>query len=70
MKINKSCYIIYKPTDKVCSKSIGTEALLSKTEMNKEQNINFLQNKTLGIQHTYSIEFSMGGSTFKISLFL
>ncbi len=34
------------------SKSIETEAVFAKTEMNKEWNINFFQNSLLTLQHT------------------
>ena len=53
---------------KVCSKSVETEAVLSKTQMNNEWNINFLQNRSFGIQYTYSSEFSVGQKTSETQL--
>ena len=41
------------------SKSIKTEAVFTKADMSNEQNINFLQNSPLGIQHNYLSEFSI-----------
>ena len=37
--------------------------------MNKEQNVNFIQNSPLDIKQTYSSEFFIGQSTSKISIF-
>ena len=44
-------------------KSIKTEALFTKIEMNNEWNVKFLKNCPFGIQYIYSIEFSFRGST-------
>ena len=41
----------------LCLKSIETEAVFTKTEMNYERNVDFLQNTLLVIQHNYSGEF-------------
>ena len=38
------------PICKMCSKSIKTEAVFNKTEIDNEVDINFLQNSPLGIQ--------------------
>ena len=54
--------------NRVCPKCIKTEALLTKTEMNNEGNINFLQNSPHTIQHTYFSKFSTDQSIFKILL--
>ena len=43
----------------ICSKSIKTDIVLTKREMNNNWNINFLQDILLGIQHTYSNKFSI-----------
>ena len=40
----------------MCSKSISTETVFTKTEKNNEWNINFIQIHLLGIQNTYSNE--------------
>ena len=45
---------------RLCSKSIKTEAIFTKTEMSNEWSINFLQISLLDIQHTYSSKFSIG----------
>ena len=42
----------------MCSESMKADAVFNKTKKNK--NINFLQNNSLGIQHTYSNKFSIG----------
>ena len=52
----------------VCSKSIEIETVFTKTEMNNEWNVNFLQNSYLGIQHAYFIKFSIGWSTSETPL--
>ena len=49
----------------MCSKGFKTEAVFTKTGLNIELNINFLQNSLFGIQHTSSSEFSMSQSTFE-----
>ena len=52
------------------SKSTGAEAVFSKTDMNNEWNISFLQNSPLGIQHTYSSECPIGQNSSKTFLFI
>ena len=44
----------------MCSKSIKTEAVFIKTEIDNEWNVNFLQSSLCGIQHIYSGQFSTG----------
>ena len=46
----------------LCSKSIETEAVFTKTEMSNEWN-NFLQYKPVGIKHTSSSNLHTGRST-------
>ena len=50
---------------KMCSKSIETEAIFTKTEMDNEWNVKFLQNSFLGIQDTNSREISIAQNTNK-----
>ena len=38
-------------------KNIEIEAIFTLTEMNKEWEVNFLQNRPCGIQNTYASEF-------------
>ena len=40
-------------------KNIDTEDELTKTEINNEWKIHFFENCPLGIQHSYSSEFSL-----------
>ena len=39
------------------------EAVFDKAEMNNEWNVNFLQNRLLGMKYIYSGKFSIGQST-------
>ena len=52
-------YMIYMVLHVVYLKCIKTKDVFTKTEINNEWNINFLHNSPLGIQHSYSSEFSM-----------
>ena len=56
---------IYIYIYKLCSKSIETEDLNTRTRMNNEWNIYFFKITPLGIKHAYSSEFSIGQSTFE-----
>ena len=51
---------IKPPVYKVYPKSIETEVVFLKTEMNSESKSNILQNTPRNIQHNYSTEFSSG----------
>ena len=51
-----------------CSKSIKTEAIFTKIEMNNEWNVNFLQNTYVGMQYTYSSGFLICRSISEIPL--
>ena len=50
----------------MCSKSIETEALFTKTEMDNERIVNFLQNSPVSIQH----KCSRGQGSSETSLFI
>ena len=52
------------------SNCIETDAVFSKTEMNNEWKVNFLQNTELGIQYTYSSKSYISHYTSKTSLFV
>ena len=60
------CSIIFK----VFSKSIKIETLFIWTGKNKEQNVNYIKNSPLGIQHTYSSKFPIGWNTSVISFLI
>ena len=51
------------------SKSIKTEAIFTKTEMNNEWKINFLQNSPLGMQHIFpAVSFLLKASNFTLEI--
>ena len=53
---------------RVCSERLKTEGIFTNIEMNNKWNVNFLQNSPLGIQCTYSSEFSTVQSNSEIQV--
>ena len=61
---------MWNSVSEVRSKSIETEAVFTKKEMNNKWNINFIQVSPLAIKHSYSNEFYIDRSTYKTTLLI